>query len=213
VILHVVTDAVRRVGSGDPGAVRGYLIALARGAVRAGIDHFQVREPEIPARDLESVVREIVRVADGTMTRVLVNDRLDVAIGAGAAGVHLKESSIPVARARGMAPAGFLIGRSIHTVPASADVTGADYLIAGTVWPTASKPETQPTIGPSGLSDIVAGSALPVLAVGGVTLERLRDVARSGAAGVAAIGLFAAVAPERLRDLAHELRQRFDTLA
>lgn len=211
-ILHLVTDAARYSRASDVPGIRAYLLAIAEGAIDAGIDMLQVREPELSARDLESLVRDIVAIASGTAMRVLVNDRLDVAVSAGASGVHLKESSIPVARARTIAPSGFVIGRSVHSVPAPEDVRGADYLIGGTVWPTASKSEGHPTVGVSGLRAMTAATDLPVLAIGGVTTERINDVSQAGAAGIAAIGLFASIPSGELRALAQELRQRFDSI-
>jgi thiamine-phosphate diphosphorylase len=96
---------------------------------------------------------------------------------------------------RELAPADFLIGRSVHTrsEAVAAAESGVDYLVAGTVYPTASKPEAWPLLGVDGLRDLVRAVDVPVLAIGGVTADNVKDIAASGAAGVAAIGLFADV--------------------
>jgi thiamine-phosphate pyrophosphorylase len=142
---------------------------------------------------LFALVRQAVAAVRGTRARVLVNDRVDVALAAGAHGVHLRSDSVPGARARAVAPPGFLIGRSIHTrdevVTMSADGV-VDYVLFGTVFPTASKPG-QATAGAAGLGDAVnAARGLPVLAIGGVTIDNARHLGGTGCAGFAAIGLF-----------------------
>jgi thiamine-phosphate diphosphorylase len=133
----------------------------------------------------------MVVLARGSHTRIIVNDRLDVAIGAGAAGVHLRSDSISPKQARTLAPPEFLIGRSVHGADeASQFGSDVDYLVAGTVWATPSKPADHPLLGAAGLATVVRASRVPVLAIGGVTLERMPRVAGAGAAGIAAIGLF-----------------------
>jgi thiamine-phosphate diphosphorylase len=123
---------------------------------------------------------------------VVVNDRLDVALASGADGVHLRGDSIPPGSARSIAPPGFLIGRSVHHVEeARAVAPDVDYLVAGTVFPTSSKAGRTEWLGVEGLGRICRSVSVPVLAIGGMTPDRLADVATSGAAGVAAIGLFA----------------------
>jgi thiamine-phosphate pyrophosphorylase len=149
---------------------------------------------------------------------VLVNDRLDVALASGAAGVHLRGDSVPPDAVRRAVPPAFVVGVSVHTVAeAVAAAPSADYIVAGTIWPTPSKPSAA-TIGLDGLSRIVAAVGVPVLAIGGVTLERLADTGRAGAAGAAAIGLFMSASADRdgcrarpLRDVVAAARVTFDT--
>jgi thiamine-phosphate pyrophosphorylase len=148
---------------------------------------------------------------------VIVNDRVDVALACGADGVHLRGDSIPAVAARRLAPPGFLIGCSVHSVKAAIDAAGADYLIAGTVWPTSSKPEHHPLLGLEAFASIVTAVSVPVLAIGGVTAGRVTDVALAGGAGVAAIGLFTGEAmgddcrAVPLTQTISTIRQRFDT--
>jgi thiamine-phosphate pyrophosphorylase len=175
----------------------------------------QVRERDLDGGPLARLVARCVEAVSGTRTRVLVNDRLDVALAAGAHGVHLRGDSIPASRARAIAPSGFLIGKSVHSVAEVSAVMadgGADYLVFGTVFPSASKPGQAPA-GAAALAGIVAATSLPVLAVGGVTRETARRVAQAGAAGLAAIGLFAAGDEEFLQVAVSEVNMAFDTLA
>jgi thiamine-phosphate diphosphorylase len=160
-------------------------------AVDAGVDVVQVRERDLEAGPLFDLVSDLVGVARRSRTRIVVNDRLDVALAAGADGVHLREDSIGAEAVRRVAPSGFLVGRSVHTAEDAAYLgRTVDYLIAGTVWPTRSKPPSHPLLGPEGLAALVRQAKAPVLAIGGVTLDRVDAAARAGATGVAAIGLF-----------------------
>ena len=222
-ILHLVTDRRRLSGSADWSRMRKCLLSQARHAVDAEIDFVQIRERDLEAADLAALVADVVALARGTRTRVLVNDRVDVALASGAAGVHLRSDSAPAAAVRSIVPAGFVIGRSVHTVAeAVAAAPEVDYVIAGTVWPLSGKPDSHPVLGVKGLSDIVRAVNVPVLAIGGVTSDRADAVAMSGAAGVAAIGLF--MGPARngeptpcraapIGEVARAVRVRFDTSA
>lgn len=181
-------------------------------AAEAGVDLIQIREPRVDDRTLVDCVRRAVDLAAGTTARVLVNARLDVAIAAGAAGVHLRGDSMSAADARSIAPDGFLIGRSVHSTAGAIEAErggGCDYLIFGTVYPTRSKPDAHRVAGIAGLRDVCASTRLPVLAIGGVSIERIREVAAAGAAGIAAIGMFAASG--RLADTVQTARRMFDT--
>lgn len=220
-ILHLVTDGRRLAVSDDPGKVGDALLTQARDAFAAGVDLVQVREPWMTARDLAPLVRRIVADSGGSRTRVVVNDRVDVAMASGAHGVHLKSTSVEPARVRRVVPRGFLIGLSVHSA-AEAETAGdlVDYLVAGTVWPTSSKPKDQRLLGVDGLRDVVAAARVPVLAIGGVTVDRVQAVARTGAAGIAAISLFSPAratglypshGARRLDDRVLEIRRLFDT--
>lgn len=175
------------------------ILAHVAAAVDAGVDWVQIREPDLPAAELYEVVRHAVAEVTGsaTATRIIVNDRLDVALAAGAHGVHLRGTSFDAPRAKAMVAASggrdFLIGRSVHRVEEAAEAEaagGLDYLIFGTIFPTASKPEGHPLAGPEALRAAVAACRLPILGIGGITVENVDRVAATGAAGVAAIGLF-----------------------
>lgn len=159
-------------------------------AARDGVALVQVREPDLEAGALYELVRRCVDAVRGTPARVLVNDRLDVALAARAHGVHLRSRSMEEARVRARCPRPFLIGRSIHSADEAARATPAlDYLIFGTVFASPSKPDVAPA-GVHGLAQVVRATVLPVLAIGGITLTRMPDVLQTGAAGVAGITLF-----------------------
>ena len=175
-----------------------------------------MRERDLEARDLVDLTVAIVKLARGTATRVVVNDRVDVALVSGADGVHLRGDSLAPVDVRRMTPPGFLIGRSVHRLDEAAALTGVDYLIAGTVWPTSSKPEAHPILGLDGFSAIAHAFRIPVLAIGGVTIDRIHDIAAAGGAGIAAIGLFlnsdaAQCRAVQLAAIARDSRERFDT--
>lgn len=190
-ILCLVTDrrrlgAALGLGANEWGDV---LRAQVLAAASAGADLIQVREPDLDAAAMTALVRAIVADLRHTPARVLVNDRVDVALAAGAAGVHLKERSFSVAEARSLGPPGFVVGRSIHQPTPEAFVGKADYVIAGTVLPTPSKPGGT-CLGWKGLSELVTLIDRPVLAIGGIDVPSIPLVAVSGAAGAAAIGAF-----------------------
>ena len=191
------------------------LDALVRDAVAERIDLVQIREPDLPARQLAEIVARAVQASRGTATRILVNDRVDVALAAGADGVHLGTRSLPARRVREITPPSFLVGRSIHSGEEARDLAAdpaIDYLIAGTVFPSRSKPEQSHFLGPDGLAAIVRSVRIPVLAIGGISLDNIASIARAGASGFAAIRLFAdAVAGSRLRDVVTAARKAFDT--
>lgn len=152
----------------------------------------QLRERHLESSALFELASEILELTHGSPTRLVVNDRLDVALACAAHGVHLRGDSLPASAVRAIAPPPFQIGRSVHSPDEAAAAGEVDYLIAGTVWPTPSKSGERAWLGLSGLRAIVSASVAPVLAIGGVTLERAREARACGAAGVAAIGLFAA---------------------
>lgn len=186
--LHLITDRHRLAPGADEASAIACLVRQIAAAVAAGIDVIQIRERDLEARPLAELVRLAVAAARGGTTRVVVNERLDVALAAGAHGVHLRGDSIASALVRTMVPPGFLVGRSVHTPDEAAGAGPVDYLIAGTVWATASKPAGHALLGVDGLARIVEATTVPVLAVGGVEIGHVSALARAGAAGLAAIG-------------------------
>jgi thiamine-phosphate pyrophosphorylase len=199
-MLCLVTDRHRR-----------SVVEQCRDAVQAGVDLIQVRERDLEGAALSVLVAEVVRLTRATGTRVVVNERLDVALACGADGVHLRGDSISAARARSMAPDGFLIGRSVHGADEAVRAApGVDYLIAGTVFPTPSKPGRHEFLGIEGLAAIGRAVTVPVLAIGGVSMDRIDLVAEAGAAGLAAIGLFLEES-SGLAAVVREARRRFDS--
>ena len=198
--LCLVTDR-RRLGAAIGARPDRWLDALreqTRAAAGAGIDFIQVREPDLEAGILASLVRSLITLTEGTATKVLVNDRIDVALAAKAAGVHLKEQSILPDEVRRIAPPGFVIGCSVHTTAGIADRKAADFLIAGTVRPTVSKPAVD-YLDEAGLRRIVeAAGTQPVLGIGGLDIPSIPLLAATCAAGMAAVGAFIPAAGEEL---------------
>ncbi len=215
-VLCLVTPGGSRSSARTTLAARvAALGALVGEAVGAGIEFVQIREPDLPARVLAEVVEAAVKASRRTPTRIVVNDRVDVALAAGADGAHLGARSLGTARVRPMTPPGFLLGRSIHTVEEARAVEAeqsADYLIAGSVFRSPSKPNQTRLLGTDGLSAVVRAVTMPVLAIGGIDLDTIASVARTGASGFAAIRLFCdAVAGSRLREIVTRAREAFDT--
>jgi thiamine-phosphate diphosphorylase len=212
-ILCLVTDG--RAASADSTGfadAKSRLTRLVRDAVAAGVDIIQIREPALETSALVDLVAASVEIACGSSTRVVVNDRLDVAVACRAAGVHLKSASVSPAAAHVMAPTGFLVGRSIHSLAEAVEhAPDVDYLIAGTVFPTASKPAVDRLLGTGALKEIVDAVRVPVLAIGGMTADRLAEVARTGASGFAGISLFLN-APGGIADVVAVARARFDSV-
>jgi thiamine-phosphate pyrophosphorylase len=157
--------------------------------LRAGdVDWVQIRDKELPAREL----MEVVRRAMAWGGKILVNSRVDVAIAAGAAGVHLPAASIAPSEWRAITPSRFLIGVSCHTLDevVRAEREGADYVVFGPVFAPLSKTSD---LAPRGLEELARVSRavrIPVLALGGITEENAMACVEAGAAGVAGITLF-----------------------
>ncbi|MEO5903721.1 MAG: thiamine phosphate synthase [Gemmatimonadaceae bacterium] len=174
--LIAITDNVRDGQSG--------LIARASAAVRGGATCLQLRLKDVAARDLVGVARELIKTVN---VPVIVNDRLDVAIAAGAAGVHLGADDIPVCAARSIAPPGFFIGASVGSNEEASRVSGADYVGVGPVFATSSKTNAGTPIGLGEFRRLAHLTGLPAIAIGGITPENARSAIDSGASGVAVI--------------------------
>jgi len=166
-------------------AVVSSAAAGLRAASRATL--IQLRAPALSTSALE---KELTTLVESASVPILVSSRCDVAIACAAAGVNLPESDISVAEAR-MLVGRRLIGRSVHSLRSAqaAEHDGADYVIFGPVWESASHPGIAPA-GLEALTEVVGSVDIPVLAIGGVTRERALEVLACGAAGYAAIRLF-----------------------
>ena len=180
-------------------------------AARAGVGWIQIREKDLSGRALAQLVGEALRRVPPSC-RILVNDRLDVACALGAGGVHLGEGSLSVQDARrllrGRSQAkDFVVGASTHSLEAafSAEKAGADYVIFGPVYATPSKAPYGPPQGIARLIEVCRTVSLPVLAIGGITVDNARACLEAGAAGIAAIRMFQEA--EDLAAVARELRR------
>ena len=172
-------------------------------AVDAGVDWIQIREKDLLGKNCSSLTREALQRATKSSarktapTRILVNDRLDVAISERAGGVHLGEKSLPLAEAKRLvenrgARKDFLIGISCHSLEAATAAAsgGADYLFFGPIFATPSKAAFGAPQGLERLAEVYRAVAIPVLAIGGITLANAADCLAAGASGIAAIRLF-----------------------
>jgi len=156
--------------------------AVVEAALDSGLPAVQLRDKELPGRALLALAERLRLATARTGALLFVNDRVDVALAVGADGVQLGTGSMPVDVARRLLPAGTLIGVSTHA-PGEASA-GADFALFGPVWATPSKTGAQ---GEDRLREAVRAAAIPVLAIGGVTAERVAAARAAGAAGVAVI--------------------------
>lgn len=180
-------------------------------AAQAGCQFIQIREQDLPAKELSEFVRAAIRVARPCGARVLVNDRADVALATSADGVHLRTSSISAADIRQLThhqkTGEFLIGVSTHSLAEArqAEVEGADFIVCGPVYAPLSKQADGPLLGLAGLSEVCRHVRLPVLGLGGIQMDKVTEVLSCGAAGIAAISLF--TDPESLSEKVRRLLQ------
>ena len=191
--IYLVTD--RRQLAPDARTTRDQIIALESvldEAIDAGVDVIQIRERDLDGGPLFELVRSVAARARGSSTRVLVNDRADVALAAGAHGVHLRADGPPVDRVRALEGADWIVGQSVHT-PAEAQRAsdaGADYVLFGTVFSGGSKGDVPEGERLATLTEAARVSRAPVIAIGGIDPARAARCITAGAAGVAAISIF-----------------------
>jgi thiamine-phosphate pyrophosphorylase len=198
--LYVVTDEIVSGG-------RSHL-ECAREAVAGGADAVQLREKARPTGEILAIAAEIRAATTGSQTLFIVNDRLDIALAAGADGVHLGQGDLPVAVARRIAPRPFLIGTSVGCVVEAvrAERDGADYVAVSPVYPTGSKADAGPAHGLETVAAVCRAVHIPVIGIGGIGPANAADAVRAGADGCAVISAVlaqpdAAGAARSLRDV------------
>ena len=159
------------------------LLAAARAVIEGGAGVLQLRLKHHSDRSALALCHRVVALARPLGARVLVNDRVDLALLSGADGVHLGEEDLPVAQARALLGPSALIGattRSLAQIQAAA-ADGADHVGLGPIFATSTKAVPHPLLGIAGLAQIAALSPLPIVAIAGLRLENLNAVARAGA--------------------------------
>lgn len=151
----------------------------------------QLRERDLPARTLFSLAKKMAAIANSHNVAILINDRADIAAACDV-GVHLTTRSVPVAVVRKCFGDAMLIGASTHSIEEAQEASdgGANFVVFGPVFETASKKIYGEPVGQAALSEIVSKVSIPVLALGGIKLENYREALQTGAAGIAAISLF-----------------------
>ena len=167
--------------SGDKGP------PLARELAESNCEMLQVRAKGATSAQFFTFAQQVVQ-AVGNSCRVIVNDRFDIALAVGAAGVHLGEYDLPVGRVRKISPSGFIIGATCRDprMARLVEKEGADYIGAGAVYKTGSKSDTR-LIGLEGLASVAAAVKIPVYGIAGITLDNCGEVVRAGAFGAAGI--------------------------
>lgn len=173
------------------GGVEALIHSIARN-IAAGVDWIQIREKDLPDRQLADLVRCAVDLAAPSKTRILVNTRFDTALACGAHGVHLPSDSPQPLEFRAIAPPAFLIGVSCHSQSevVAASEGGAGYVVFGPVFPPRSKVSHMQPTGLDALRRAAASVPIPVLALGGITEDNAARCIAAGASGIAAITLF-----------------------
>jgi thiamine-phosphate pyrophosphorylase len=185
-LVAITDDAVDR---------RATLVDRVAAAVRGGATSVQVRLKTASPREVVEITRAIM---SRTLVPVIVNDRADIALAAGAAGVHVGEADLPVAAIRRFAPADFIIGASLGSDAELANARAADYVGIGPVFGSSSKDDASSAIGVNGFERLAALVEVPAVAVGGITADRALQITVHGAAGVALINsIFSSDDPER----------------
>ncbi|GAC1317073.1 MAG: thiamine phosphate synthase [Chloroflexota bacterium] len=198
--LHLVTEPRR-----DFAALKADIAE----ALNGGADCVQLRDKGGSAAALFAQATELLALAQQTRGLVVLNDRVDVALAAGAHGVHLAAQSLPVCAAVQLTSGHLMVGRSVHSLGEAREAAreGADYVTFGHVFPTTSHPGLAPR-GLEQLQTIVQAIAIPVLAIGGITTTNLDAVLATGCAGIAVIS--AILGQPEPRTAARRLRDALD---
>lgn len=206
--LYLITDRKQTPG--------GDLCSAVEGALRGGVRAVQLREKDLSARELYELACRVKNITSRYGAKLLINDRLDVALAAGADGVHLGESSLPLQHARKIVGDRLLVGVSCHGREGAlaAQENGADFITFSPIYFTPSKAPYGEPVGTERLAEACRLLRIPVFALGGIKKERVREVLDQGARGIALISaILAAKDPERAaREMVGLLEGKEDTL-
>ena len=197
--LYFVTD--RKQTAGRP------LIDVVHAALDGGVSAVQLREKDLEGRELYELAEQLRELTLRYQARLLINDRIDIAIATEADGVHLGQSSFPVAEARQLIGPDKLIGVSTHTPQEIAAAEGADFIIFGPVYYTPSKAAYGEPQGLDRLREAVQQSAVPVFAIGGIKAERIAEVFETGVYGLSVISAISVASDpaQAARELLHRI--------
>ena len=202
--LYLCTD--RALVKGRP------LLEAVEAAISGGVSLVQLREKDLCGRDFYLFAREMLTLTNRYNVPLIINDRLDIALAVGAAGVHLGQDDIPLAAARSLAGKDFIIGVSARNPKDAlmAEQDGADYLGTGAVFPTGTKAGAG-VIGPQGLAAVLSAVKIPVVGIGGISSANAAEVMAAGANGIAVIS--AILSQDDIHSAAAELRAIVDSSA
>lgn len=169
------------------------LIQVIEQAVEGGVTLVQLRGKKWSDREFYFLALKVKNILSSRKIPLIINDRVDLALAAGADGVHLGQKDLPLKVARELAGENLLIGISVNNVEEAikAESQGANYLGAGPIYWTGSKPDLRQPIGPEGLKAICKAIKIPVLAIGGITSSSIPEIMATGASGVAVISAIA----------------------
>jgi thiamine-phosphate pyrophosphorylase len=196
--LYVVTDEKLR-----PGLTHK---KIALESVSGGADIIQLRDKEMTGRELFIAACEIREITNLAGALFIVNDRIDIALSSGADGVHLGQDDLPLPEARQLTPDDFIIGISVGSVAeaVNAEACGADYVAVSPVFETGTKPDAGQGHGTALITAIKQNISIPVIGIGGIQKENIREVLLSGADGIAVIS--AIVMSDNMVNAAQELK-------
>ncbi len=192
-ILYLITRGATTETTTPESEEFRHILQQVSAAATAGVELIQIREKQLTAHVLFELTTSVVAIAQGSPTRVVVNDRADIAASAGADGVHLTTRSLTPDVIRKTFGAKFLIGASTHSLVEARDACrqGADFAVFGPIFPSPSKEKYGPPLGLGKLSEAARELAsFPIIALGGVSLENVNECLLAGASGIAGITLF-----------------------
>lgn len=215
-ILYLITRGATTEATAPDSEEFREIVLQASAASTAGVQLIQIREKQLTARVLFELARAVVDTVHGSSTKVLINDRADIAASAGADGVHLTTTSLTPDVIRKAFGTRFLIGASTHSLAEARDGfrQGADFAVFGPIFHSPSKATYGPPLGVERLKDAARElTPFPLIALGGISPERVNECLLAGAAGVAGITLFSkpkelGVTVEKINDFAKMNRRR-----
>ena len=206
-LIYLITSGETSVQTTPASEDFARVLRLTEAAVSAKIDLLQIREKQLTGKTLYALATSAARITKGSKTKLLINDRADVALTTGADGVHLTTSSMPSKNVRQAFGESLLIGASTHSLAeaVAARAGGADFIVYGPIFETRSKEKFDAPVGLDSLARICSELApFPVLALGGITLDRVAGCLLAGASGIAAISMLQDAA--RLCELVGRIR-------
>lgn len=188
--MNGLAERLRLILVTDPECGAGRLVIdVVRAALRGGAPAVQLRMKDGPAREMAALAEALLTETRRAGALLFVNDRVDVALAAGADGAHVGQADLPVAAARRISPPGFLLGVSAETAELArrAEADGADYVGVGPIYATGSKADAGSEVGVGRMAEVAAAVRIPAVGIGGITTDNAHAVMDAGAAGIAVI--------------------------